>query len=594
MRIRTALRLAGALLLIAACGDDDGAPSPAEPAVPAAWFTEITLEAGIDFHHSAGRRDDFYTPEITGSGGALFDYDGDGDLDVYLVDAAAAGASPNRMLRQEADGRFTDVTAASGLGDPGYGMGAALGDVDHDGDLDLFVSNFGADVLYLNRGGGRFENATATSGLGGSDWSTSACFLDYDLDGNLDLYVATYLSFDPPKACTDRAGNPEFCGPAAYRGLPDLLYRGRGDGTFREVGATAFASRPANKGLGVICADLDGDGLTDVYVTNDGEQNQLWVHRGDSNSATRPGTAFAGPKTGGTVLDEPVFEDRALILGAALNLMSQPEASMGVAAGDVDNDLDLDLFMTHLDRETNTLYRNLGEAGFEDFTAAAGLGPASLAHTGFGTAFFDADLDGDLDLVMVNGRVRRGASLIDRSERRRDWRVEPSVPAAFRDYAEPNLFFLGDGRGGFREASERAGRLAGTVEVSRGVAAGDLDGDGDLDILVTNCGGTARLYRNDVPDPGHWLKVRAVDPSLGRDALGAAVEVHAGGRGQLRPILSSTSYLMATEPEAHFGLGDAERFEGITVIWPGGAREEFPGGAVDRTVRVVKGGGEGS
>jgi hypothetical protein len=578
MQIGNTFLLAGLLSLLAACGDDASAPAPTGLPARTVWFTEITDTAAIDFNHSAGQRNDYYAPDIIGSGGALFDFDGDGDLDVYLIDAATDGASPNRMLRQEAGGRFTDVTEASGLGDRGYGMGAALGDVDNDGDLDLFLGNFGADALYLNLGGGRFEDATAASGLGHPAWSTSACFLDYDRDGNLDLYVATYLNFDPLKACTDRAGNPEFCGPTAYRGLPDLLYRGRGDGTFTEVGATAFASRPANKGLGVICADFDGDALTDVYVTNDGEENQLWIRRGGDDP---PGSG-------------PAFEDRALVLGAALNLMSQPEASMGVAAGDVDGDLDLDLFMTHLDRETNTLYRNLGELGFEDFTAASGLGPAGLSHTGFGTTFFDADQDGDLDLVAVNGRVRRGASLIGRSERQRVWRVEPSVPPALRDYAEPNLFFLGDGRGGFEDAGDRAGRLASAVEVSRGVVTGDVDDDGDLDLLLTNCGGAARLYRNDAPAAGHWLKVRAVDPELGREVLGAQVRVLAGGRAQMRPILSSTSYLMATEPEAHFGLGDAERFESLTIVWPDGVREEFPGGAADRLVRAVRGRGGGA
>ncbi len=579
MRAGTAVRLTGLALALSSCGEPVSPPAPAAPTEEGAWFTEITAAAGLDFRHAAGQRDDYRITEIMGSGGALFDYDGDGDLDVYLVDADDDGPSPNRMLRQEAGGRFADVTAASGLGDPGEGTGAALGDVDNDGDLDLFVSNVGPDALYLNLGGGRFENVTATAGLGNPAWSTSACFLDYDDDGRLDLYVATYVDFDPQKSCTDKAGNPEFCGPTAYRGLPDLLYRGHGDGTFTEVGGEAFVSRPVNKGLGVICADFDGDARVDVYVANDGEVNQLWMR-----TAAAPAAAASGA----------AFEDRALILGAALNLMSQPEASMGVAAGDVDGDLDLDIFMTHLDRETNTLYRNLGgQIGFEDFTASSGLGPAGLSHTGFGTTFFDADHDGDLDLVAVNGRVRRGASLMGRAERQAAWRVEASMPPLLRDYAEPNLFFVGDGRGGFVDAAERAGRLTGTVEVSRGLAAGDLDGDGDLDLLLTTCGGPARLYRNDTPAKGHWLKVRAVDPELSRAVLGAVVQVRAGGSTQMRPVVSNTSYLMAIEPEVHFGLGAAERFDGITVVWPDGSREEFPSGPADRIVQLLKGEGKG-
>ena len=575
---RSIRRLAGvaAPLALGACGgsqgDRPGTPVPAGSARADFWFTDVTGQAGLTFRHSAGRRDDYYVQGIMGSGGALFDYDYDGDLDIYLIDADGEGPAPNRMFRQEAGGRFTDVSETSGLGDPGYGMGAALGDVDNDGDLDLFVSNVGRDALYLNGGGGVFEDVTEAAGVGHPGWSTSACFLDYDLDGLLDLYVATYLHLDLPKACTDRAGNLEFCGPEAYRGLPDLLYRGRGDGTFTDVGSQPLAGRPANKGLGVLCADFNGDVRTDVYVANDGEQSLLWI-RGEGADGAR-------------------FEDRALILGAALNFLGRPEASMGVAAGDADADGDLDLFLTHLDRETNTLYRNLGDTGFEDYTAASGLGPAGMAHTGFGTAFFDADADGNLDLVVVNGRVRRGASLIDRAQRRRKWQVEDSVPPLLWDYAEPNLFFLGDGDGGFSNASGEGGRLTSSVEVSRGIAAGDLDRDGDLDLLVTNCGGPVRLYRNDAPGKGHWLVVRAIDPELKRDALGATVEVRAGGRRQVRPVISSTSYLMAVEPQVHFGLGSAERVEGITVVWPDGTREAFAGGAPDRTVELVKGRGE--
>ncbi len=567
---------APAALIVLACGAAEtetvAGASPTSPIPENGWFTEIGADVGLRFRHAAGIREDYHAPEIMGSGAALFDYDGDGDLDVYLVNGGAGDStgSVNRMFRQEADGSFTDVTEPSGLGDPGYGMGCALGDVDNDGDLDLFVTNFGPDVLYLNAGGGRFR--AASDRFDDELWSTSACFLDYDGDGWLDLYVATYLDFDPPKACTDKAGNPEFCGPEAFRGLPDRLYRNAGGAGGRATftDAAALAGRPSNKGLGVICADFDGDALVDVYVANDGEPNQLWLNRGDRS-----------------------FEDRALILGAAVNLFSQPEASMGVTAADVDGDLDLDLFMTHLDRETNTLYLNLGEDGFEDRTAVSGLGPAGLPYTGFGAALFDADHDGDLDLVAVNGRVRRGASLAERAQRSQAWRPEDTVPPLLHDYAEPNLFFLNDGGGSFRDASATAGRLASAVEVSRGVLPGDLDDDGDLDLLVTNCGGSARLYRNDVPGKGHWLKVRAIDPALNRDALGAMVEVRAGERSYVRPVITTYSYLSAGEPEVHFGLGDAVKVDAITVMWPDGTREEFPGGEANRAVEVLKGQGTG-
>ncbi len=567
-----------AALIVAACGRSEtpaGEGPGAPPTAEESWFTEITEEAGLDFRHGAGGGEGYLAPEIMGSGGALFDHDGDGDLDLYLVNAAPGADSRNRVYRREPDGRYVDVTSASGLGDPGYGMGAALGDVDNDGDLDLFVTNLGPDALYLNAGGGVFRPAETP--VGSDEWSTSACFFDYDRDGLLDLYVATYLDFDPPRACTDKAGNPEFCGPAAFRGLPDRLYRGHGDGTFSDVSAAALPNRPSNKALGVICADLDGDARVDVYVANDGEENLVWIARGDAG----------GPDPGG-----PAFDNRALILGAAVNMFGHPEASMGVAAGDVDGDLYLDLFMTHLDRETNTLYVNLGEGGFEDRTATSGLGPAGLPFTGFGTALLDADQDGDLDLAAVNGRVRRGASLAERADRRQEWQVEASVPPLLADYAEPNQLFLNDGSGVFADAGARAGDLAARAEVSRGLLPGDIDGDGDLDLVVTNCGGRARLYRNDAPGAGNWLSVRAIDPALRRDALGAVVVLRAGDRSYVRPVISGLSYLSAVEPAVHFGLGGAARFDGLTVVWPDGTREAFPGGEAGRRIRLLKGQGE--
>lgn len=557
-----------ALALQAGCGR--GAPSTETAgtveAAGEAWFTEIGEAVGVVFRHSGGVAGGYGTPEITGSGGALFDYDGDGDLDLYLVDVAAPSeALRNQLFRQELGGRFVNVTAASGLGDTGYGMGAALGDVDADGDADLLVTNMGPDELYLNRGDGSFEAAGAAAGVGLDVWSTSACFFDYDRDGRLDLYVATYLRFEWDKRCTDRAGNPEFCGPEAFRGVPDLLYRGRGDGTFTLVSEQALPGQPANKALGVVCGDLDDDGLPDVYVANDGEQNQLWMNQGDGT-----------------------FAEQALIAGAALNLFGRPEASMGVAAGDLDGDLDLDLFMTHLDRETNTFYANLGDGSFEDRTPTTGLGPASMPHTGFGAALFDADLDGDLDLALVNGRVRRGASLSDREERQRTVPRDPSVPKIFDEYVESNLFFLNEGGGSFRNASAEAGWSARAAAVSRGLLLGDLDGDGDADVVVTNCGSLARVFRNDLPRQGAWLAVEAVEGKPPRSLLGASIEVEARGRRLRRDVSSTYGYLAASRARVHFGLADAERVDRLEVRWPDGGRGRFSDLPADRSVRVFR------
>ncbi|HMB55403.1 MAG TPA: CRTAC1 family protein [Thermoanaerobaculia bacterium] len=570
--------LLAAVLLLPACGGERLESTTPDTAAAATatppWFVDVSDEAGVDFVHSAGHGEGYLMPESMGSGLALFDHDGDGDLDLYLVDGGS-GSARDRLYRQQADGTFTDVTAAAGLGRPAYGMGAAVGDVDDDGDLDLFLTRFGADALFLNAGDGTFTAAPADGGLGDDLWTTSACFFDADRDGALDLYVATYLGFDPPRSCTDRAGNPEYCGPEAYRGLPDRFYRGRGDGTFADATADWLVAPPANKGLGVVCADLDGDGRVEIYVANDGEPNQLWVERDDGR-----------------------FEDRAALLGADVNGFGKPEAGMGLALGDADGDLHLDLFVTHLDRETNTLYRALGDGGFEDATASAGLGPPSLPLTGFGTTFLDADLDGDLDLALVDGRVRRGASAGERAERRQAWQVDPSVPAKLIDYAEPNLFFVNRGDGRFRDAAAEGGAFTAGAEVSRAVATGDLDGDGDLDLVVTQAGGPARLYRNQAPRDGHhWLAVRALlpaatDPTLGRDALGARVEVRAGDRAWVQPVTSTAGYLTTVEPVAWFGLGDAARVDSITVTWPGGERERFAGGEADRTVILRR--GEGS
>lgn len=563
------------LLCLAGCGDaepekrDASAGDPTEGSTAsAALFEEITAEAGLDFVHDSGVDDSYFMPEHIGSGGALFDADGDGDLDIYLVDGgghsgAPGEARPNRFYRQEADGRFVDRTAASGLGDLGYGMGVAVGDVDGDGDLDVYVTNFGPDALYENRGDGTFRDVTAAAGLGLDAWSTSACFFDADSDDDLDLYVVTYL-VHTAKQCSDAAGRAEYCGPTAFDGVPDVLYRNRGDGTFEDASESAGMSAGRNRGLGVVCTDLDEDGLPDVYVANDGELNQLWVRRGKGK-----------------------FEDMAVLAGAAVNVAGAPEASMGAAAGDVDGDLRLDLFLAHLDRETNTLYRNLGGGSFEDASGASGLGAPSMPFTGFGATFLDADLDADLDLLVANGRVRRGPRLAAE-------RAGEALSGYWRDYAEPNLFLENDGGGRFTDTSAAAGGLCSRIEVSRAVLTGDVDLDGDLDVLLTNCNGPARLYRSGAEGMGGWLSVRPLDSAGRRAQIGATVVARAGGRGQVRTVTATDSYLAAVEPIAHFGLGGAEGPVDVEVTWPGGTREIHAGLAANRRYIVLRTGSPSS
>ncbi|MFQ5888710.1 MAG: CRTAC1 family protein, partial [Gemmatimonadota bacterium] len=552
-----------ACLLLAGCDGADGQGGARSDSASPAPFTDVTAEVGLAFVHDAGVDSSYYMPESIGSGGAFLDYDGDGDLDIYLVNGARRGVAGrsrpplrNRLFRQEADGSFTDVTEASGLGDPGYGMGVAVGDIDNDGDPDVYVTNVGPDALYRNEGDGTFAEISRAAGIGNPAWGASAVFFDYDSDGLLDLYVTNYVAFDSTVVCTDEAGRPDYCGPAAFPGVPDVLYHNEGNGTFADVSVASGIAAGRSKGLGVVAADFDRDGRQDLYVANDGEANHLWLNEGDGT-----------------------FRDEAGALGAAVNALGRPEAGMGIALGDIDEDADLDLLITHLGGETNTLYRRAGPYGYQDDTSLAGLHGPSLPYTGFGTGFVDYDQDGDLDLVVVNGRVIRGPPLT--TGRPPDW---------WDPYAEPNQLFENDGAGRFREVSEGVPALFEAVENSRGLAFGDVDEDGDLDLLITNGGGPARLLRSDGAK-GHWLIVRAVEPALRRDAIGAEVTVVAGGRRLHRIATAGESFLSSSDPRVHFGLGDAAEVERILVRWPDGTSEAFPGVAADRAVTLRRGEG---
>ena len=536
------------------------------PERTAQWFPEVSNQHDLIFQHQSGATGELHTPEIMGAGAALLDYDGDGDLDVYLTNGNPSllqgdsrGGAANRLFRQEDDSTFRDVTAESGLGDEGYGMGVAVGDFDNDGDPDVYVTNYGPDRLYRNRGDGTFEDVTDAAGVAVDGWSASAGWFDYDKDGFLDLFVTRYVDYRADKKCFDAAGRPTYCGPTEFPPVHDVLLHNDGDGTFTDVSdAAGITGVSAGAGLGLICDDLDEDGWIDVYVANDAYANHLWINLGDGT-----------------------FDERAVVAGAAFNLHGEPEAGMGVVGADLDGDERIDLFVTHLSLETNTFYENLGNGSFVDATGQRGLGQSSMALTGFGTAAFDADLDGDLDLVVANGKVNR-------AEPREDsWVGEP-----WSWFAEPNLFYRNDA-GTFTALLEPVETLVAPVEVTRGLAAGDFDGDGDVDLLLANIEGPARLYRNDATTGGRWLTVRAVDPRLRRDAIGARVLVHLGGRTMLRSITRSGSYLSSSDPRAFFGLGDTEEIDGIAVRWPDGLVERFPGGTANRHVVLVRGEGEG-
>lgn len=410
--------LTGTLLALSCAGN--GGPVTTERTLAVStWLVDVTAERGPHFTHETGATGKLLMPEIMTSGVALFDYDGDGDLDLYFTNgnfelsgAPERGRPVNRLYRLEADGRYVDATDGSGLGDAGYGMGVAVGDVDNDGDVDLYLTQYGSDRLYVNRGDGTFEDATEAAGIDVDGWSSSAVFFDFDRDGWLDLYVARYVRYEPDRKCTDVAGRPSYCSPQVFRPEHDVLLRNAGDGSFIDVTEAAGIRASLGAGLGVVAQDFDQDGWVDVYVANDAHANHLWINKWDGT-----------------------FRDEAMQRGVAYSMDGQAEAGMGVVAADFDNDLDLDLFVTHLDRETNTLYRNRGNGrSFEDVTGPSGLASSSRTLTGFGTTAFDLELDGDLDLVVVNGRVTRGRP-------RAASRVGPPWDA----FAEPNLIYVNDG-----------------------------------------------------------------------------------------------------------------------------------------------------
>ncbi len=525
----------------------------------APFFTEITSE--LQFGDALDPLPDgtYSLPEIMGGGVSLFDYDGDGYLDLLRMVSPPPGQpnlpAPNRLFQGQPDGRFLEVTSTAGLDDPGYGQGAAVGDTDNDGDLDVYVTNFGRDAFYLNNGDGTFVDATVAAGFSGDHWSSSAAFFDYDRDGDLDLYVARYLLFDSGISCRSRTDRPVYCGPQSFEGVLDALYCNNGDGTFSDVTAAAGIAFPG-KGLGVVCADLTGDGWVDIYVANDQQANYLWTNNGDGT-----------------------FTDEAVIRGVAFNAYGEAEASMGVTAGDVNGDGRIDLFMTHLRDETNTLYIATEYGIFMDASETSGLAVIDRGYTGFGCGFFDYDNDGDLDLALVNGSVRRGSKF-----------PGANLGEFWSLYAEPNLLFQNDGSGRFFDIGSLAGAFAAQVEVGRGLAFGDVDRDGDTDLVVGNLGGM-RVFRNDAPPPGnHWLHVRAMDGN--RDAIGAEVTVVTPEAEHVRLILPGYSYLSSSQLPAHFGLGTNEAIESIEVKWQNGNRERFSAPGVDRVLTVRKGSGD--
>ncbi len=517
--------------------------TPAPPSSPAPWFADEAHARGLDFRHASGATGQFLLPEIMGGGVALIDVDGDGDLDVYLVQsgslAAASGTdgnnAGNQLYLNQGDGRFV-VANTSGAEDTGYGMGVATGDYDNDGDVDIYVTNVGPNVLLRNDGRGQFTNVTAIAGVGDAGFSTAATFIDADTDGDLDLFVVNYVDWSQAieRDCYDYAtGIRGYCGPDNYNlPTPDRLYRNNGDGTFTDVSLTAGIHAAQGNGLGVTTADFNGDGRPDIFVANDKTPNLLWLNQGELR-----------------------FHNEALLWGCAMDDHGMAKAGMGVAAADIDDDGDADLLVVNIEGETDSFFRNEG-GYFVDATAAQGLGTLSRRYTRFGIALADLDNDGRFDLYEANGRVT--------------YTPEPESGAADL-YAEPNVLFQGQPDGRF---SYLAQPTDSHVHTSRGVATGDINGDGGLDLLVVNRDAPPYLLINQVPGRGHSLTFRVLT-ATGRDAYGAVVSGIANGTRRSRLVQTAGSYLAASDPRVHFGLGKAARLQDVTVVWPDGSSDAF-------------------
>ncbi|HKY28290.1 MAG TPA: CRTAC1 family protein [Pyrinomonadaceae bacterium] len=545
---------------------------PSQTPSSSAIFEELAQQTGLTFRHYNGMTGQFYLPEIMGSGSALFDFDNDGDLDAFLVqgNVLESGTKPgntlfpwrettpptSRLFRNDLDVRtrklrFTDVTDKSGITANGFGMGAATGDINNDGWTDLYLTNLSSNQMFLNNGNGTFTDVTKKSGTDDARWSSSAAFFDYDRDGWLDLMVVNYAVFSTNTSpnCYAASSARDYCTPRAFRSPGNRLFHNKGNGTFEDVTVNAGVAEEFGHGLGIVTADFDADGWIDIYVANDGDPNQLWINQ-------KNGT----------------FKNEALLAGAAINRDGKAEAGMGVDAADCDGNATDDIFITHLMDETNTLYTNLGKLLFEDRTREAGLGIPGRRFTGFGTLFFDYDNDGWLDLFVTNGAVQLLPELIRKGD--------------LFPLDQPNQLFRNQGNGKFIEVSDRALE---PLEVGRGAAFGDIDNDGDTDVLVTNNNGPVKLFVNEVGNRKHWLGLKLVGKN-GRDMLGARVEVAIKrGYALWRRARTDGSYLNANDPRVLVGLGTASRVELMRVYWPDGSVEEWRGLVVDGYTTLKQG-----
>jgi len=548
----------GALACVCAASTLLGAALTLQPQGDAVTFTDVTHESGLEFHPVNGASPQKHIVETMGSGALFVDFDDDGWLDVFLVDggsvtdATVAARARHRLYRNKRDGQFEDVTRASGIEHRGYAMGACAADYDNDGHVDLYVTNLGPDQLLHNNGDGTFADVTRRAGVGSELLGASCAFADIDNDGDVDLFVANYVDPDSSKVCGDARARA-YCRPDVYSGVPSVMYRNNGDGTFADATQASGLDRTDGKALGVVFADYDNDGRVDLFVANDLTRNFLYHNEGKGT-----------------------FKEVGLPAGVALASDGRVRAGMGTDVGDYDGDGLMDLVVTNFESETHSLFRNLGRGLFADATFESGVGPVTLPFLGFGVAFFDYDNDGDLDLAIANGHVLDNTNLFRSTSR----------------YAQRNLLLRNDGKGRFAEVGRQSGAGWAMEKVSRTLATGDIDNDGDLDVLVSNNGQPPDLLRNEgAPSSGNALLVRLRGRQSNRDGIGAIVTATIGSRRLVREVRAGSSYLGQNDVRLHFGLGRAAMVERLEIRWPSGQVEVLKGVASQQVVTVAEGAG---
>ena len=518
-------------------------------------FTDITASAGITFKHVASP-DKKYIVESMSGGVAFFDYDNDGDLDIYLVNSLTVdlikskGKTKSDLYRNDGSGKFTEVAAQAGVSDIGWGMGVATGDYNNDGFEDLYVTCLGPDRLLKNNGNGTFTDVTNKAGVSDPRWSTGASFLDYDRDGDLDLFVANYVDFDINNLPEFGKGQtcqyksiPVQCGPRGLKGAGDSLFRNDGNGTFTDVSKQAGVSDTDGfYGLGVMTSDFDDDGLVDIFVANDSTPNFHYRNNGDGT-----------------------FKEIGFTAGTAVNENGSEQGCMGVTAGDYDHDGKIDLFVTNFADEYNTLYHNDAPNSFTDVAYAAKVAAVSLPHVGWGTKFFDFDNDGWVDIFVANGHVY------------------PQLP----DYRQSRLLHRNNRDGTFTEVSSEFGTMLTEIRASRGVAFGDIDNDGDVDLLVADLDGPPQLLRNENGNANNSILVKIVGVKSNRSGIGARVKVVSGDLSQVDEVRSGDSYISQSDQRLHFGLERRTKVDSIEVRWPSGAVDNISNVGVNRVI-VIK------